>query len=83
MKAIPLTPFLPSVVRSILNIMKTLKLLLLLSVLAVGASALAQTTTTTNYIVGFSIPDNDANGLASTKTVSTPVVSWLDEARGQ
>src|SRR5437016_1418647 len=47
---------------------------LLALALASGLPAPAQTsTTTTNFTVGATVPDDDASGLASTKIISTPI----------
>jgi len=59
------------------EIMKTLKRFLCLLVLSLGINAFAASTTT-NYAVGTGIPDNDATGLASTRTFSTPIVALSD-----
>src|SRR5678816_3689067 len=47
--------------------------------LAGGLAASAQTiTTTTNFVVGRTVPDGSASGLASATNVSTPVVYVTD-----
>src|SRR5216684_1741704 len=51
-----------------------MKPLLLALALIGGLSASAQTTTTTtNFNVGIGVPDDEPSGLASAKTVSTPI----------
>lgn len=44
---------------------------------AAGASGQVQTTTT-NYTIGLSIPDNNLSGLASTKTFTSPITALTD-----
>src|SRR5436309_952718 len=52
---------------------------LLALALACGPRASAQTVTSaTNFIVGATIPDANPSGLASVKTISTPVVYATD-----
>jgi subtilisin-like proprotein convertase family protein len=61
--------------------MKTLKLnsLLLLAIGCLGANAIAQDfEVITNYTVNAAVPDNNANGVASTRNFSSPVLSVTD-----
>src|SRR5690349_2648115 len=55
-------------------VLDPLKASLLALTLASGLSASAQTTTTsTNFTVGATVPDDDPSGVASAKIVSTPI----------
>jgi len=55
-------------------VLNPLKASLLALTLASGLSASAQTTTTsTNFTVGATVPDDDPSGVASAKIVSTPI----------
>jgi subtilisin-like proprotein convertase family protein len=57
---------------------RTLRDCLLLWSLALTVSASAQVTTSTNFTVGAAIPDGATVGLASFKTVATPITSISD-----
>src|SRR6266571_448346 len=53
-----------------------IKLVLLALALVCGLSASGQTSTlTTNFVVGAGVPDASPSGLASAKTISTPIAS--------
>src|SRR5437773_10879359 len=58
------------------GIHKVLKCILPALVCAGGLTTSAQTIiTTTNFVVGRTVPDGSASGLASATNVSTPIVS--------